>query len=231
MIPSKKGVEIMRILLAEDDNDLRKALKTILEKHNYEVDAVDNGDDAFLYANSVPYDGMICDVMMPKKNGFEVTQLLRHEQSTIPILMLTAKSETKDKITGLDAGADDYLAKPFDMTELLARLRAVIRRRQKNLMKIEYAGINLNPEDLSLNYNGNSRQLTARLYHLIEVFIRQPEVIIGQDSLIRKVWGWTEVDQASLWVYLSQVRKILQDMNIPVHLRSIRHLGYILEKN
>ena len=221
----------MRILLAEDDNDLRKALKTILEKHKYEVDAVDNGDDAFLYANSVAYDGMICDVMMPKKNGFEVTQLLRHEQSTIPILMLTAKSETKDKITGLDAGADDYLAKPFDMTELLARLRAIIRRKQKNLMKIEYGGMDLNPADLSLSYNGNSRQLTVRLYHLIEVFIRQPEVIISKDSLIRKVWGWTEVDQASLWVYLSQVRKILQEMNIPVHLRSIRHLGYILEKN
>lgn len=221
----------MRLLIAEDNKDIAKALVTIFEKNSYCVDAVYNGNDALNYAASGNYDGIILDIMMPGYSGIEVLKILRRNKNSTPILMLTAKSELDDRVMGLDAGADDYLPKPFEMSELLSRVRAMLRRRcdyQPDI--VELNGVELNKGTLEIAYNQNSVCLVTREFQVFEMLIENAEQIISTDKLMEHIWGWdSDVEVNIVWVTISNIRKKLQSINAPVMIRAVRGIGYLLE--
>ena len=181
----------MKLLLCEDEKELSNALKAILRHNNYTVDAVYDGKDALAYAEADKYDGIILDLMMPKMNGLEVLSTLRSHGNNTPVLILTAKSETEDKITGLDLGADDYLAKPFDMGELLARVRAVTRRSTGNAIDtITYGDLTLNKQSFELSTSKETIRLGGKEYGIIELLISNPASLISTEKIMERVWGY-----------------------------------------
>ena len=220
----------MRLLLVEDNKDLSKALKTILERNHYTVDVVDNGIDGVNYALSDNYDGMILDVMLPGKNGFEVLEKIRSEERKIPIIMLTAKSGIGDKVEGLDLGADDYLAKPFDVSELLARIRAMLRR--KEIFKssnFEFNNLLLNDKTYELVYNNQNKKLARKEYQIMEMLIEFPNEVVSSVQFIEHIWGWnTDIENNVIWVYISNLRTYLKELNAPFDIKTIRGVGYLL---
>ena len=220
----------MRLLLVEDNKDLSKALKTILERNHYTVDVVDNGIDGVNYALSDNYDGMILDVMLPGKNGFEVLEEIRSEERKIPIIMLTAKSGIGDKVEGLDLGADDYLAKPFDVSELLARIRAMLRR--KEIFKssnFEFNNLLLNDKTYELVYNNQNKKLARKEYQIMEMLIEFPNEVVSSVQFIEHIWGWnTDIENNVIWVYISNLRTYLKELNAPFDIKTIRGVGYLL---
>ena len=187
----------MKLLLCEDEKELSNALKAILRHNNYTVDAVYDGKDALAYAEADQYDGIILDLMMPKMNGLEVLSTLRSHGNNTPVLILTAKSETEDKITGLDLGADDYLAKPFDMGELLARVRAVTRRSTGNAIDtITYGDLTLNKQSFELSTSKETIRLGGKEYGIIELLISNPASLISTEKIMERVWGYdSEADK------------------------------------
>lgn len=221
----------MRLLIAEDNKDISKALVTIFEKNSYCVDAVYNGNDALDYAISGNYDGIILDIMMPGYSGIEVLKILRRNKNSTPILMLTAKSELDDCVLGLDAGADDYLPKPFAISELLSRVRAMLRRRSDYQPDIvELNGVELNKGTLEIAYNKNSVCLVTREFQVFEMLIENAEQIVTTDKLMEHIWGWdSDVEVNIVWVTISNIRKKLQSINAPVIIRAVRGIGYLLE--
>ena len=220
----------MRLLIVEDNKDLAKALKTILERNHYTVDVVDNGVDGLNYGLSDNYDGMILDVMLPLKNGFEVLKEIRAEERKIPIIMLTAKSQLDDKIEGLDSGADDYLAKPFDVAELLARIRAMLRR--KEIFKtnhFEFMGLVLNHKTYELSYNKHIQRLGRKEYQMMEMLMEYPKEVVTSVQFIEHIWGWnTDIENNVLWVYISNLRTYLKTLEAPFDIKAIRGVGYVL---
>lgn len=221
----------MKLLLAEDEVSMSEAIVDILTYHNYQVDAVDNGADALAYAQMEQYDGIILDVMMPEKSGFEVLKQLRHEGCRTPILLLTAKAEIEDRIEGLDLGADDYLPKPFDMGELLARIRAMLRRREDYRPDIlTFGELSLNPHTYELSENGLSVLLPKLEYQLMETLLLHQGSYLSSEDLLVKVWGYeTDAELGSVWVYISYLRKRLKDINSGVEICVKRNVGYRLE--
>lgn len=221
----------MKLLLAEDEASMSEALADILSYHNYLVDAVDNGADALEYARSEQYDGIILDVMMPKKSGFEVLRQLRSEGCRTPVLLLTAKAEIEDRIEGLDLGADDYLPKPFDMGELLARIRAMLRRREDYRPDILSCGsLSLNMQTCELSENGLSAVLPKLEYQLMETLMLNQGLYLSSEDLLVKVWGYdTDAELGSVWVYISYLRKRLKELGSGVEIRAKRNVGYRLE--
>lgn len=221
----------MKLLLAEDEASMSEALVDILTYHNYLVDAVDNGADALEYARSEQYDGIVLDVMMPKKSGFEVLRQLRGEGCRTPVLLLTAKAEIEDRIEGLDLGADDYLPKPFDMGELLARIRAMLRRREDYRPDIlTCGGLSLNMHTCELSENGLSAVLPKLEYQLMETLMLNQGLYLSSEDLLVKVWGYeTDAELGSVWVYISYLRKRLKDLKSGVEIRAKRNVGYRLE--
>ena len=220
----------MRLLVVEDNIDLAKALKTIFERHHYSVDVITNGIDAVYYGLSDNYDGMILDVMLPGKNGFEVLKEIRAEQRKIPILMLTAKSLVEDKIEGLDLGADDYLAKPFDMQELLARVRAMLRRKEvfKTNM-LSYKDLILDDKTYELKYKDQCLKLGKKEYLMMEMLIEYPNEVVTSTQFIEHIWGWhTDIENNVLWVYISNLRQHLKKLDAPFEIRTKRGIGYAL---
>ena len=221
----------MRILIAEDNRDISKALTAVLEKNSYSVDAVYNGADAYDYAVSGVYDGIILDIMMPRLDGMEVLARLRRENITTPILMLTAKGELSDRVAGLDAGADDYLPKPFAVAELLSRVRAMLRRRsdyQPDIVSIN--GVNFNKGTLELEYSKAKCRLVTRELQVFEMLSDNMGRIISTDYLMEHIWGWdSEVEVNIVWVTVSNIRKKLQAIKAPLVIRSVRGVGYRLE--
>lgn len=199
----------MRLLIAEDDRDISKALVMILEKNNYSVDSVFNGKEAYEYAVSDNYDGIILDIMMPELDGIEVLTKLRSERISTPILLLTAKAEVDDRVAGLDAGADDYLAKPFAISELLARLRAMLRRKGEFQPDIlEFKSVTLNKATYELGYNDKYVRLASREFQMLEMLMKMPGQVIPTDQFMDKIWGWdSEVEVSIVWVYISNLRK------------------------
>jgi two-component system response regulator ArlR len=178
----------MKLLLCEDEKELSNALKAILRHNNYTVDAVYDGKDTLAYAEADQYDGIILDLMMPKMNGLEVLSTLRSHGNNTPVLILTAKSETEDKITGLDLGADDYLAKPFDMGELLARVRAVTRRSTGNAIDtITYGDLTLNKQSFKLSTSKETIRLGGKEYGIIELLISNPASLISTEKIMERV--------------------------------------------
>ena len=222
----------MRLLYAEDEPAMLEAVTDILTFHKYMVDAVDNGLDALDYARSEEYDGIILDIMMPRMDGLTVLKKLRAEGNRTPILLLTAKAEVSDRIEGLDLGADDYLPKPFVMEELLARVRAMLRRRENFMPDVLEAGdLRLNPSDATLSCNGQSVELQNRECQLMEALMKNPDIYQSADSLIVNSWGYdAEVDANSIRVYISGLRKRLAELGSCVQIVSRRNIGYSLSR-
>lgn len=223
----------MKLLLCEDERELSNALRAILKHNGYTVDAVYNGEDALAYAETDDYDGIILDIMMPKMNGLEVLSSLRSKGIQTPVLILTAKSEIEDKIEGLDLGADDYLAKPFDMGELLARVRAVTRRGAGTASdKITYGDITLNKQSFELSTSKGCIRLGSKEFGIIELLISNPSSIISTEKIMEHVWGYdSDTEINVVWVYISSLRKKLVQIGSSVGIKASRGLGYTLEKN
>ena len=222
----------MRLLYAEDEEAMAEAVADILEYHKYQVDVVARGDEALDYALAAPYDGIILDIMMPGMSGLEVLSSLRNKGCTTPVLLLTAKNEVEDRIEGLDLGADDYLAKPFAMGELLARVRAMLRRRDEFRPDIKTFGdISLNPHSYELSRGEKSVVLPKLEYQMMEVLIINRGIYLSSEDLLEKVWGYdSEADIGSVWVYISYLRKRLSGLGSWVTIRAKRNIGYRLEE-
>lgn len=222
----------MRLLLAEDEKGMAHALEAVFTHNHYSVDVVYNGIDAADWAESGNYDGIILDIMMPGKSGLEVLSELRKKGNNVPVLLLTAKGEIEDRVTGLDLGADDYLTKPFAMKELLARIRAMTRRKgEVSSNTLEFAGLTLSRETFDLGYQSEVIHLGNREYQMMEMLIANPGALISVEQFMEKIWGYdTDVEMNVVWVYISYLRKKLQALQAPVAIRAVRGLGYKLER-
>ena len=221
----------MRILLADDEVSLAKALVHILEKHNFSAEAVYNGEDALAYLESGCYDAAILDVMMPKMDGIQVLKKIREKGITIPVLMLTAKSEIEDKVEGLDSGANDYRTKPFDTRELLARLRAMTRSGQVADTRLSYGNITLDRANFTLSSPTGNFRLANKEFQMMELFMANPQNLMSTERLMEKVWGYeTNSEINVVWVYISYLRKKLTSLKADVQIKSYRNSGYALEK-
>ena len=221
----------MRLLIAEDDPKLLKSLVHIFETNHYVVDGVSDGSLAFDYASSGEYDGLVLDIMMPGMDGINLLKKLRKDGITTPALFLTAKTETYQKIEGLDAGADDYLPKPFATGELLARVRAMLRRKDNFVPDLLCFGeLVLNRSTYEIAYNGIAQSLSGKEFQVMEMLMQQPGMIVTAEQLITHIWGWeTDVDTSVIWVHISNIRKKLDILSAPVAIRFVRNAGYILE--
>lgn len=221
----------MRLLLAEDEKDLAKALKAILEYNKYNVDVVHDGEDALFYAQSENYDCLILDVMMPKKSGFEVLNQLRKDGNPTPVLLLTAKNQLEDKVTGLDLGADDYLTKPFDTPELLARIRSILRRPNNFVSELLTVGdCLLDRNNYQLKANGKQEPLNNKEFQLIEMFFLNHNQVLSKELIMDRIWGLdSEAEINVVWVNISSLRKKLQKLESNVKITAQRGLGYTLE--
>ena len=222
----------MRLLIAEDELDLAEALTVFFERNHFTVDAVHNGADAYDYGVSGEYDAIILDVMMPKMNGIQVLERLRAEGVKTPIMMLTAKGQKEDRITGFDAGADDYLPKPFDPDELITRVRAMLRRSQNyRPTLLTFADLTLDPGTGVLTCGGQSQRLSGREFQIMELFMRSPQQVFSAERIMEKVWGWdNEAEINVVWVNISNLRKKLKSIGSRMTLRANRGLGYVLEE-
>lgn len=221
----------MKLLFAEDERSLSEAVVDILTYHKYIVDAVYDGNDAYEYALSGDYDGIILDIMMPKRDGIDVLAALRRNGCRTPVLLLTAKTQVEDRIRGLDTGADDYLPKPFDMGELLARTRAMLRRREEfHPDLLSFGDLTLNMQSGTLSCGNTEFVLPKQEYRLMEQLLVNHNIFLSSEDLLVKAWGYdTETDINSVWLYISYLRKRLAAMNSSVEIVSKRNIGYRLE--
>ncbi|MCM1542186.1 MAG: response regulator transcription factor [Blautia sp.] len=222
----------MRLLIAEDDADIARALTALFEHNNYTVDAVANGNDAYDYCMSGNYDGVILDIMMPGMDGIEVLKALRANAVTTPVLLLTAKSDIEDRVDGLDAGADDYLTKPFAASELLARVRAMLRRKDSWQGEVlEFEGLRLDLSTFELTFGQAGIRLVSREFQMLQLLMQSPGAVISTDQFMEKIWGWdSEVEVSVVWVYISNLRKKFEKLKAPVNIKAVRGVGYCLEK-
>lgn len=223
----------MRLLLAEDERSLSKAIVTILEKNNYSADAVYDGVEALEYLESGNYDGLILDIMMPRMDGLTVLKKLREKGNTIPVLMLTAKSEVDDKVQGLDMGADDYLTKPFATRELLARIRAMTRNQMvQPVSQLTMGNITLDQATFELSSPAGSFRLANKEYQMLEMMMRNPRQIISAERFMERIWGYdSEAEINVVWVYISYLRKKLAALHADIQIKASRNVGYSLEEN
>lgn len=221
----------MKLLYAEDEPALSEAVVDYLTYHKYIVDAVYDGAEAYDYAISGDYDGIILDIMMPKRDGLEVLSALRRDGCRTPVLLLTAKTQVEDRVRGLDSGADDYLPKPFDMGELIARIRAMLRRREEyHPDLICFGDLTLNMQSGEIRVGDMSFQLSKQEYRLMEQLMLNHTMYLSTEDLLAKAWGYnTETDINSVWLYISYLRKRLSAMNSKVEIASKRNIGYKLE--
>ena len=221
----------MRLLLAEDEKSLSRALCAILAKNNYSVEAVYDGQDALDYLLSGEYDCAVLDVMMPKMDGFTVLRKIREKGITIPVMMLTARSEIDDKVEGLDLGANDYLTKPFESRELLARLRAItssVATAADNSLR--FGNIVLDRKSFELSGPSGSVRLAAKEYQMMEYLMSNPGALISTDRFMEKVWGLdSDADINVVWTNLSYLRKKLTSVGSDVKIKAARNAGYFLE--
>lgn len=222
----------MRLLIAEDEREIGRTLKAILERSRYSVDWVDNGEDALDYVLTGNYDGVVLDIMMPGKDGLEVLKELRERGSTVPVLFLTAKSALGDRVAGLNAGADDYLPKPFASTELLARVRAMLRRGDTYTPEVlTFGDLTLNCSAFEMSGPGHAVRLNNKEFQVMELFMRSPNNIFFAEQLMERIWGWeSETEISVVWTNISYLRRKLDALDIHVEIRSVRGAGYVLEE-
>ncbi len=221
----------MKILIAEDEISTAKALKVILEKSKFSVDIVHNGNDAWNYIQAGPYEVIVLDIMMPGLNGLEVLAKLRANDIKTPVLMLTAKGELEDRVAGLDAGADDYLPKPFASAELIARVKALGRRSEIYSDSVKQAGnLILDSNKYEMRVGSDSVSLTNKEYQLMELFILHPGFVFSTEHLMEKIWGLDSESYIDVvWTHIGFVRKKLKSLNANVEIKTIRGAGYSLE--
>ena len=222
----------MRILVAEDDPKLLKSLVHIFKLNHYAVDGVNNGNDAFDFASSDEYDGLILDIMMPGMDGVTLLKELRSRGITTPALFLTARTEIDQRIEGLDAGADDYLPKPFSTGELLARVRAMLRRKDHFTPDLlTFGALLLSCSTYELGYGAQTLSLSGKEFQVMEMLMRNPNMIVTAEQLITHIWGWeTSVDTSVIWVHISNIRKKIEALGAPVAIKFVRNVGYTLEE-
>lgn len=222
----------MRLLLAEDEVELANALSAVLKHNNYSVDAVYNGTDAYNYAISQDYDGIVLDIMMPGMNGIEVLKKLREKGVQCPVLLLTAKSDIEDRITGLDSGADDYLTKPFAMGELLARIRAMTRRKTEFApTTLAFGNVSLNRQSFELSGPNGAQKLGNKEFQMIETLMLNHGRLISTERFMEKIWGYdSDAEINIVWVYISYLRKKLANIGANIEIKATRGVGYTLEK-
>ena len=222
---------IVKLLVAEDNQRLLKTLVRLLSDRGYSVDGVSSGDEALEYAHAGEYDALILDVMMPGKSGLDVLRELRAEGCMWPALFLTARTEVYQRVEGLEAGADDYLPKPFATSELFARIEAMLRRRESFIPgNLSYAGVELSGSTFSLAYEGRRVSLSNKEYQIVELLMQRPETIVAPERILMHAWNWdADADTSSLWAHISNIRKKMQSIQAPLAIRFKRGAGYILE--
>ncbi|MBO4902742.1 MAG: response regulator transcription factor [Lachnospiraceae bacterium] len=221
----------MRILIAEDEEATARALKLLLEKAKYSVDIVHNGTDAWDYIREGAYEVIVLDIMMPGLDGLEVLSLIRKNHIKTPVLLLTAKAEIEDRVAGLEAGADDYLPKPFATNELIARIKALGRRSENYADSVKEAGnLVLDSNRYEMRVGNKNIGLTNKEFQLMELFILHPGYVFSTDHLMEKIWGFeSESDIDVVWTTIGYVRKKLRTIGANVSIKTIRGAGYLLE--
>lgn len=221
----------MRLLLAEDETSMARAIVKILEKNNCTAEAVHSGEEALAYLEAGGYDAAILDIMMPRMDGIEVLRRLRAKGNMIPVLMLTAKAEIDDKVLGLDSGANDYLTKPFDTKELLARIRAMTRGKHAADSRLAYGNIVLDRATFELSSPSGSFRLANKEFQMMEILLSNPQCLISSERLMERVWGYdAEAEINVVWVYISYLRKKLGALHADIQIKATRNAGYTLEK-
>lgn len=225
------GRDFVKLLYAEDEMSMSEAVVDILTFHKYMVDAVYDGADALAYAESEQYDGIILDIMMPKMSGLDVLKKLRAEGCKTPILLLTAKAEIEDQIQGLDLGADDYLPKPFSMELLLARVRALLRRRDEfTPNELKFGNVTLNQKNYELSANGRKFVLPKLEFRMMELLMLNNGIYLSTEDILCRVWGYdTDAEYGTVWVYISYLRKKLAALDADITIVAKRNVGYTLE--
>ena len=222
----------MNVLIAEDEKGLADAVAQILRDNKYQVDVVYNGTDAYMYMSDGDYDVFICDVMLPGKNGYEIVSDLRRDGVNTPIIMLTARTSLADKVTGLDSGADDYMTKPFQPAELLARLRALTRRQGEVVVEtLEFGDLTLDLSNYDLRCNGKEVRLSYKEYEVLHLLISNAGRTLPKETLISRVWGVeSDAGDNNVEAYISFLRKKLSFLGSRVGIASLRRIGYALTK-
>ena len=221
----------MRLLYAEDEKSLARAVSTLLVRNNYSVDVVYDGQAALDYLETENYDGAILDVMMPKVDGFEVLRRMRARGDSTPVLLLTARGEIDDRVTGLDSGANDYLTKPFDTKELLARIRAMTRVLSVQPDKtVSFGKVTLDCASYDLRGPGGSTKLAGKEFQMMEMLMRNPRKLVSTETFMDRIWGYdSEAELNIVWVYISTLRKKLKGIDADIEIKAQRGLGYYLE--
>lgn len=221
----------MRILIAEDETELAKGLKFLLEKNKFTVDVVHDGEEALTYFQSRDYDVVILDIMMPKVNGLDVLKQIRESGSGVPVLMLTAKTEIEDRVAGLEAGADDYLPKPFASPEFIARVKALSRRNAGYAQqRLSFENVQLDCNRYELTCESRAVRLNNKEFQLMELFMRNPRFVFSAAHLMDKIWGQdSEADISVVWTYVGFLRKKLKELDADIEIRTARGAGYFLD--
>lgn len=222
----------MRLLVVDDEKDFVSALKEILTANRYTVEVAYDGRMALDFLENEKFDCLLLDIMMPKVDGYEVVKTIRKNNDHTPVIFLSAKNDVDDKIKGLDLGGDDYLSKPFSAKELLARLKAILRRRDglTDNCELRFGDLVLNGDDFSLSSEKGKESLSAKEYQIMELFFRHPERVIPAEKILKEAWEMDSYqDISSVWVYISNLRKKIQGLKCNVELSSTRGLGYHLE--
>ena len=221
----------MRLLLAEDDKELSNSIVRILKFNEYIVDQAFDGQEALDCIEYVDYDLVILDVMMPKMDGITVVKKLREKGNNVPVLMLTALADTDDKVNGLDSGADDYLTKPFVIKELMARIRALARRSDKNILETTKIGdLELDKNNFEIKYLDKSERLTAKEFKLMELLIKNQNMLISTEKIMEEIWDLdSDAEINVVWVFISALRKKLSSIGANYEIKAVRGVGYRLE--
>lgn len=222
----------MRILMVEDEKYMAEAIAQVLKKNNYSVDLENDGEAGLDSGLSGIYDIIILDIMLPKMDGISILKELRKSGIEAPVILLTARGETEDKVRGLDSGADDYLAKPFHTDELLARLRALGRRKMELLKEgmLKFGDIELNPLTLKLHQGGKEIKLTLKEAQLLELLIKRKTMITSKNIIIEKLWGYdTDAEDNHVEIHVSLLRKKINQLESDVSICTIRGAGYVIK--
>ncbi|MBQ8494551.1 MAG: response regulator transcription factor [Clostridia bacterium] len=222
----------MRLLLAEDERSLSKAIAVILQKNNYSVDAVYDGEEALDYLTAANYDGVILDIMMPKRDGISVLKAMRQSGNQTPVLILSAKSEIDDKVLGLDSGANDYLTKPFAAKELLARIRAMTRTNtDQTSSQLHLGNVTLDCATFELSTPTGSYKLANKEFQMMEMLMRHPKNLVSTERFMEHIWGYdSETELNVVWVYICYLRKKLAALSANIRIKAQRNAGYYLEE-